>query len=97
MKYAAEVIDLLAGFPGRKFKMREIINHVAPRASQKQRTVIKVGVWRVLAALEESGQIESSRSDTPRGAHVRYWWKSITLSSKKHNVRGYNTAGASRP
>jgi len=60
MKYAHEVIDLLGAFPGRRFKMRQIINHVAPRADQRQRAVVRTGVWRVLVALEESGQIAST-------------------------------------
>lgn len=37
MKYAHEVIDLMAAFPERRFKMPQIINHVAPRADQRQR------------------------------------------------------------
>ena len=30
MKYAKEVIDLMAAYPGRRFKMKQIINYAAP-------------------------------------------------------------------
>lgn len=83
MKYASEVIDFMAGFPERRFKMRQIINQVAPRASKRQRAIVRTGVWRVLLALEESGHIATSRDEAVSGAHVEYWWKSITLTSGK--------------
>ena len=82
MKYAREVIDLLGAYPGRRFRMREIIRYVAPRASGRQLAVVRTGVWRVLSALEESGQVEIKRSGSS-GAHAEYCWKSITSSSGK--------------
>ncbi len=78
MKYAHEVIDLLAAFPGRRFKMRQIINHVAPRADQRQRAVVRTGVWRVLVALEKSGQLASTRDASESRVHFEYWWQTIT-------------------
>lgn len=83
MKYAHEVIDLLGAFPGRRFKMRQIINHVAPRADQRQRAVVRTGVWRVLVALEESGQITSTRDEAESRVLVEYWWETITSASGK--------------
>ena len=83
MKYAHEVMDLMATYPERRFKMRQIINHVAPRADQRHRAVVRTGVWRVLIALEETGHIASSREEVANGAHAEYWWKSITSGSGK--------------
>lgn len=83
MKYAHEVIDLMAAFPARRFKMRQIINHVAPRADQRQRAVVRTGVWRVLVALEDSGHIETTRHDAESRVHVEYWWSTITSCSGK--------------
>lgn len=83
MKYAHEVIDLMAAFPDRRFKMRQIINHVAPRADQRQRAVVRTGVWRVLVALEEAGQISSTRDEVQSRVHVEYWWSTITSTSGK--------------
>ncbi|ANY17237.1 hypothetical protein [Bordetella pseudohinzii] len=78
MKYAKEVIDLLAAYPGRRFKMKQIINYVDPRADARQRAVLRTGVWRVLVALEESGQIGSNREEAAARVHVEYWWSVIT-------------------
>ena len=82
MKYAREVIDLLASYPGRRFRMRQIINHVAPRATGRRLAVVRTGVWRVLQALEESGQVQIIRPDE-NGSHAEYCWKTITSSSGK--------------
>ncbi|WP_143277172.1 hypothetical protein [Bordetella genomosp. 1] len=83
MKYAHEVMDLMAAYPERRFKMRQIINHVAPRADPRQRAIVRTGVWRVLLTLEETGHIASSREEIPNGGHAEYWWKSITSTSGK--------------
>jgi len=82
VKYAREVIDLLAAHPNRMFKMRQILNHVVPRADQRQLAVARTGVWRALLALEESGQVVISRPDV-NGSHAEYGWKTITSSYGK--------------
>lgn len=97
MKYAHEVIDLLGAFPGRRFKMRQIINHVAPRADQRQRAVVRTGVWRVLVALEESGQIASTRDEAESRVQVEYWWATITSTSGKAFQDPSRTCGNLRP
>lgn len=78
MKYAKEVIDLMAAYPGRRFKMKQIINYVDPRADTRQRAVLRTGVWRVLVALEECGTISSNRDDVSARIYVEYWWPVIT-------------------
>ena len=80
MKYAHEVIGLLAAYPGRRFRMRQIIRYVAPRATGRQLAVVRTGVWRVLQALEDSGQVQISRP-VENGSHAEYWWQTITSSS----------------
>lgn len=82
MKYAKEVIDLLAAYPGRRFKMRQILNHVAPRADQRQLAIVRTGVWRALMALEESGQVSVIRPEV-NGSHAEYCWQTITSTSGK--------------
>lgn len=59
MKYAKEVIDLMAAYPGREFRMAEIIRHVCRgrRLSSRETEAIRKAVRRVLAALEEGGQL----------------------------------------
>lgn len=78
MKYAKEVIDLLGAHPGRRFKMRQVLNHVAPRATPNQLPAIRVGVWRALCALEESGQVCIDRPEGRNGSYAEYWWQTIT-------------------
>ena len=83
MRYAHEVIDLLAAYPGRRFKMRQIINHVAPRATSKQVPAVRVGVWRVLRELEESGQVCVDRKEGQNGSYAEYSWQTITSCGGK--------------
>ncbi|TFL14204.1 hypothetical protein CSC67_08615 [Pusillimonas caeni] len=97
MKYAKEVIDLMAAYPGRKFKMRHIVNYVAPGASTRQKASIREGVRRVVLALEESGQISSTREEVPNGSDAEYWWKPqhqelSTRNGNRHNIPQDNCA-----
>ena len=60
MKYAAEVIDLLAAYPGREFRMIQIVRHVSKgmELSSAQRNAMREGVKRVLVQLQDSGQVD---------------------------------------
>lgn len=60
MKYATQVIELLAAYPGRAFRMAEIIRHVSRgRAlSPSERNAMRRAVLRVLEALADSNQIQ---------------------------------------
>ena len=75
MKYAREVIELMGAHPGRRFKVRNLVNAIAPRASTRARASIREGVRRVLVALEDSGQVGSTREEVANGADGEYWWK----------------------
>lgn len=90
MKYAKEVIDLLGAYPGRRFKMRHIVNHVAPRSATQQRASIRELVRRVLLALEESGQIGSTRDEIENGSGAQYWWKPQPVHVANHNGNHHN-------
>lgn len=68
MKYAREIIDLMICYPGRRFKVRQLVNAVAPRATPQQRASVRIGVHRVLLALEKSGQVRSTREGVRNGA-----------------------------
>lgn len=59
MKYAREVIDLMAVHPGREFRMAEIVRYVCGgrRLPLRETEAVRKGVWRVLVALEEGGQV----------------------------------------
>lgn len=75
MKYAREVMDLLAAFPGRKFRMVHVVNSICGKhASIKEKKQVRMGVWRVLKLLEESGHIDVEAQEG-RGASAQYAWK----------------------
>lgn len=75
MKYASEVIDLMECMPGRRFKVREVVNSVVPKATVQQRASIREGIRRVLISLERSGHVGSTRGEIVNGADAEYWWK----------------------
>lgn len=75
MRYAAEVIDLLAAYPGRMFRMIEIVRHVAkgrPHCKQ-QRDRYRQGVLRVLRALSDADSIRCKPG--LRGQPAMYSWR----------------------
>ena len=79
MLYAREILELMGAYPGRDFRIKEIINYVkngrelTPRARQS----MHVAVFRVLRELEQSQSIEVRRTDKNGGYSV-YRWKTIT-------------------
>ena len=76
MKYASEVIELLAAYPGREFRMLHIVRYVAngqPNCA-RERDRLRKGVKRVLESLVESGQVWMKHADK-KGASAKYQWK----------------------
>lgn len=73
MKYASEVIDLLAAYPGREFRAGDIIRYVETSGCNQRvsRQAIRNGVLRVLGALAESGQVMQVRRSRTT---ARYLW-----------------------
>lgn len=85
MKYASEVIDLMAAYPGRPFRLGEAVRHVSMgRAlTRQERTRIERGVQRAMQALEEVGSVEI-REAAP-GCHGReYLWRVTNPSHRPH-------------
>lgn len=76
MRYAAEVMDLLAAFPGRRFRMAEIVNHVARgrAVGSAERERIRKSIRRVIEALIEAKCV--LRTKPRQRVTVLYWWKS---------------------
>jgi hypothetical protein len=77
MKHAAEVIDLMAPYPGREFKMIEIVRHVAGgrHPTQREWERLRKGVRRVLDGLQESGSISKGSPEAGNGGYATYCWK----------------------
>lgn len=73
MKYAKEVIELMAAFPGRDFKMIEIVRYVnAPRSDRHK---VRIGVSRVLKTLQDSGVVLVRPPRAIRGGYALYRWR----------------------
>lgn len=73
MKYAKEVIDLLAAYPGREFRMAQIIRHVSRgmNLTEPRRSAMREGVRQVLVDLMRTGQVQQEKSG-PTSAY--YSW-----------------------
>lgn len=74
MKYAEQVIELLECFPGRDFRMAQIVRYVnnGKEVSTLHRHAVRKGVERVLRSLCDSGQV-SMIKDGKTSAY--YIWK----------------------
>lgn len=74
MKYAREVINLMGAHPGRKFKMRAIVNSVMAdlHLSASSRVAVRKGVSRVLDAMIESGVVHMWPSPAGSGGYALY-------------------------
>lgn len=76
MKYAKEVIELLAAYPGRDWKMAQVIREVSGARSMtlKERQRLRVGVARVLSDLGREGIITIKPPMVRRGGYALYRW-----------------------
>ncbi|GAB1830090.1 hypothetical protein [Achromobacter xylosoxidans] len=98
MKYAKEVMDLMAAYPGRQFRMQELVRYVDPRAAGNDRHRIRTGVQRVLDQLAEVGTLEK-REAGERGSFALYSW--VEKVTHEHVGKRYaecnNLSGLMRP
>jgi hypothetical protein len=92
MHYADKVIELLGAYPGRAFRMADIVRYLDARARcarDKQR--LRKGALRALTVLEETGVVEKRARPVP-GSFAIYRWKSETSSHCKSATQS-NTLG----
>lgn len=75
MKFAKETIDLLAAYPGRKFRMVHIIRHVSQgrKICKQERNRIRWCVAEALKALSDGGQVTVTKPRT-QGGFALYGW-----------------------
>ncbi len=80
MLYAREVIELMGAYPGRQFRIRNIVHYVSQgkHISPRQREAIRRAIRRALDTFVETGAIERHPPEVLRGAPVFYVWKSGT-------------------
>jgi len=85
VKYAHEVMDLMACYPGRQFRLMELVRHVSRgrNLNTTEKTRIQRGVQRVMEAFQSTGSVEIQEPD--EGCHGRtYAWR-VTVPS--HEAR----------
>jgi hypothetical protein len=70
-------MELMAAYPGRKFRMLELVNYIAGRhADHRAKKQVRMGASRVLQMLEESGQLYTPgvpRFVMREKCHMRKW------------------------
>lgn len=87
MKLADRIIDLMAPFPGRPFRMHEIVKYINPRASQQaEKDAIRKQVLRVLVELQECGNIKIHPASTRGGSNLYCWGAHGLRNSKSDTV-----------
>lgn len=74
MKFATQVIELMSAYPGRDFKMAELVRYARPRATPREKLAVRRAIARVLDSLEAAGSISKNRSRI-RGSFAKYRWK----------------------
>ncbi len=81
MKYADKVIDLMAPFPGKEFRMHEIVRYVAPKvADRRTRDAVRLQVRVVLNQLQESGCVTIVKGSGNTSPLLYVWGKTVRSS-----------------
>lgn len=77
MQHAKEVIELMAAFPGRDFRIKEILSYASRgrELSQRERHAMRISVSRALQALSEAGSVLVRPPRAARGGFAHYRWK----------------------
>jgi hypothetical protein len=75
--YATEIIDLMAAYPGRDFKMVEIVTYVIGDKAADIRTkrAVRKGALRAIEALQSTGCVLVRPPRASRGGYAHYRWK----------------------
>lgn len=76
MKYAHEILGLMRPYPGREFRMAQLVRDASAGRSLTPRQVeaVRKGVRRVLDHLIETGQVERVGGETKSAAYV---WRGL--------------------
>lgn len=74
MKYAHEVMDLMGAYPGRSFRVGELVRHVTHgrTLAARERDAVRKAIQRVLDALLSAGSIQVTEAAEQRGGFFSY-------------------------
>lgn len=74
-RYETQVMQLMAPFPGRQFKMAQLVRYAGVVINAKDETV-RMGVRRAVLELVQRGVVEEIRPDNYRpGQSFAYAWR----------------------
>ncbi len=76
MRYAHDVMELMGPFPGRGWKMADIVRYISRGRdlSLQERRAIRKGVARVIESLVEAGCVTVQDAEK-QGSYAVYSWK----------------------
>lgn len=88
MLYVSEIVDLMAAFPDRDFRIGDVIRYVrnGRELTDRQQRAMREAVVRALHALEASGSIAIIRPWVNQRGWGYYRWKMTHGDSSKCNT-----------
>lgn len=72
--YSKNVISLMGAYPGRRWRMADVVRYVASGRNEKPNERIRRGVHRVVSELIAEGIVEYTAPEKP-GSFGLYRWK----------------------
>lgn len=77
MRFAREMMELMAPYPGRDWRMRQLVNYICNGRpiGREERNAMREAIRLVMEAFEESGAIHIKPSKEARGGFALYCWK----------------------
>jgi hypothetical protein len=77
MLYVREIMDLMGAYPGRDFKMVEIVNYVTGDRDTdvRKKRAIRKGALRAIEALQSTGCLLVRPPRASRGGYAHYRWR----------------------
>lgn len=91
MKYAREILGLMRPYPGRQFRMAQLVREASRGRglTQRESEAVRKGVRRVLDHLIDDGQVERVGGET---RSVVYVWRGLGHEVKqKAGILGRST------
>jgi hypothetical protein len=75
--YVREITELMSAYPGREFRMAEIVNYVGAGGGRnpRKRQAVRLSAWRALKAMIEAGAVMERQPMAARGSHALYRWR----------------------
>jgi len=75
--YAREIMELMGAYPGRDFKMVELVTYVLgdQEADLRTKRAVRKGALRAIEALSSTGCVLVRPPRASRGGYAHYRWK----------------------